>query len=450
MDHLDDQERVQTREDLLDAIDLMERQHNGLIDGDAGLNLPGNPSAQARALLFEPPLRLDAQVRDYLATARSLTNESPAEVDALEQQVSASAPQLLDALDAAVSQYVRDRDSSQALNRVFYGAALTLTLVALVLIGVFLFRPMVRRVRRETRALEALTQSLEQLVTDRTRVAEQRAGAAERAEGRYRALFEDAPVMYVTTRDEAGIPVVSDCNLALLGSLGYDREEIVGKPLANIYSDESQKEMESGGDRTALQGVSESERELVAEDGRVLNTLTRAVPALDENGKAGGTRAAFVDVTAQRRAEDQVRAQVQRLEALHDIELSITATLDVRVVLGTLLDQLTARLDIAAADVLLLDASTQRLEYAAGRGFRSSQMRGKAPRLGESYPGRAAMERRTVSVLNLAEHSDPCLDAEWLTGEGFTAYHGAPLVAKGEVKGVLEVFHREGQPDDPE
>ncbi|MDE3091491.1 MAG: HD-GYP domain-containing protein, partial [Chloroflexota bacterium] len=30
----------------------------------------------------------------------------------------------------------------------------------------------------------------------------------------------------------------------------------------------------------------------------------------------------------------------------------------------------------------------------------------------------------------------------WLTDEGFVAYYGVPLIAKGRVKGVLELFHR--------
>ncbi len=37
-----------------------------------------------------------------------------------------------------------------------------------------------------------------------------------------------------------------------------------------------------------------------------------------------------------------------------------------------------------------------------------------------------------------------------MTGEGFVSYHGMPLTAKGNVKGVLEIFHRTPFAPDPD
>ena len=54
------------------------------------------------------------------------------------------------------------------------------------------------------------------------------------AEHRYRSLFEDAPLMYVITRNKQGVPFVSDCNELFLSSVGYSREEIVGQPLGGL------------------------------------------------------------------------------------------------------------------------------------------------------------------------------------------------------------------------
>lgn len=139
---------------------------------------------------------------------------------------------------------------------------------------------------------------------------------------------------------------------------------------------------------------------------------------------------------------EQTERRLQRLAALHAIDVAITASLDLRVTLGVLLDQVTAQLGIHAAAVLLLDPRTQTLDYAAGRGFRSTAVTRSHLRLGEGHSGQAALERRVVHIPNLSESGTAFLRADLLVGEGFVSYYAVPLTAKGQVKGVLEIFHR--------
>ncbi|MFQ5813950.1 MAG: HD-GYP domain-containing protein, partial [Anaerolineae bacterium] len=124
--------------------------------------------------------------------------------------------------------------------------------------------------------------------------------------------------------------------------------------------------------------------------------------------------------------------------------------LDLRVTLNVILDQVTAQLSVDAADILLLNSHTQTLEYAAGRGFRTRALQHTGLRLGEGYAGRAALKRRAVSIPNLAEAEDGLGRAPLLADEGFIVYHGVPLIAKGQIKGVLEVFHRAPVDPNPE
>jgi HD-GYP domain-containing protein (c-di-GMP phosphodiesterase class II) len=62
-------------------------------------------------------------------------------------------------------------------------------------------------------------------------------------------------------------------------------------------------------------------------------------------------------------------------------------------------------------------------------------------RLGDGYAGQVALERRLISIPNLAD-AEPIHRATLLAEEGFLAYYGVPLIAKGELEGILEVFHR--------
>jgi HD-GYP domain-containing protein (c-di-GMP phosphodiesterase class II) len=65
-------------------------------------------------------------------------------------------------------------------------------------------------------------------------------------------------------------------------------------------------------------------------------------------------------------------------------------------------------------------------------------MRKAQVRLGEIYAGRVALERQLIQIPNLKHEPELTL----LTGEDFVCYFGLPLIAKGQVKGVLEIFHR--------
>ena len=150
----------------------------------------------------------------------------------------------------------------------------------------------------------------------------------------------------------------------------------------------------------------------------------------------------MLDITERKRAEERIETQLQRLAALRTIDTAITGSLDLRLVLDIVLEQTTAQLNVDAASILLLRPHQNELEFAAARGFRTKAFKGTQLRLGEGYAGRAALERHSVHIPNLDnQHDNPRL-AKHLASEGFVAYYGLPLIAKGQVKGVLEVFQR--------
>ncbi len=147
------------------------------------------------------------------------------------------------------------------------------------------------------------------------------------------------------------------------------------------------------------------------------------------------------------RLEEQSQRRYQRLLALRAIDRAISASLDLNLTLRIFLDQATAQLQVDAADILLLNQSTDLLTFAAGRGFRSEIIKTSKLRLGEGYAGRVALDRQLLHLPNLAEAKD-FIRASLVDAEGFSLYYGLPLITKGRVLGVLEVFHR--SPLDPD
>lgn len=155
------------------------------------------------------------------------------------------------------------------------------------------------------------------------------------------------------------------------------------------------------------------------------------------------------NITARKQAEEQVQRQVQNLAALHAVDLAISASMDLPVVLRVLLNQVQQQLKVHSASVLLFNPLSQRLNFAAGAGFKSRAVENTNLKLGESYAGKAALERRIVAANDLGTR-DSKLATDGMEEDRFTDYLGIPLIAKGEVKGVLEIFNRGPLPEDPQ
>jgi HD-GYP domain-containing protein (c-di-GMP phosphodiesterase class II) len=181
--------------------------------------------------------------------------------------------------------------------------------------------------------------------------------------------------------------------------------------------------------------------------GRVIGVLHSQSATPDRYGAAdaevlglAANAAAIAIENARLFAETERR--LHYVQAMHDIDRAITSSLDVRVTLTVLLDHATTQLEVDAAAVLLLNPHLQVLDHAASRGFRTKAIERSHVRLGEGVAGRAALERRPILITDLAEHLPSFSRQNLLTGEGFVSYYTVPLIAKGEVKGVLDVFDR--------
>jgi response regulator RpfG family c-di-GMP phosphodiesterase len=154
------------------------------------------------------------------------------------------------------------------------------------------------------------------------------------------------------------------------------------------------------------------------------------------------------DLRVRKQAEARSKRQIERLAAMRAIDTAIVSSLDLTVTLNVILDQVTSALQVDAATVLLRVAPSQALEYAAVRGIRRDMLPTLGPQFGADCAGYVAQQRR---ILRLPDDSKPGVPTEHpLFGQGFHAYCGVPLVAKGRVEGVLEIFHRQALDPDPE
>ncbi len=140
------------------------------------------------------------------------------------------------------------------------------------------------------------------------------------------------------------------------------------------------------------------------------------------------------------RLHNETQRQLNRLKALHSLDLAITNSLDLNVTLDVLLNQVMQQLHVDAAVIFLKEANINDLKYAMSKGFHTRLLERVNPGalLNESLAGRAIMERRAIEAQAPLEGR---LKEIWLA-EGFHSNYAIPLLSKGEPKGVLEVFSR--------
>lgn len=156
------------------------------------------------------------------------------------------------------------------------------------------------------------------------------------------------------------------------------------------------------------------------------------------------------EIVARLEAEGRAKARLQHLVTLHGIDMVITASLDLQLTMKLFLEQTVSQLGMDAGAILLLNAHTQTLIHGADWGFAGLEIRKSKVRLGEGSAGLAAYERRVIHIKDLNELPNPFKRYELLKKEKFITYYAVPLIAKGQVKGVFEIYCRQPFAAEPE
>jgi HD-GYP domain-containing protein (c-di-GMP phosphodiesterase class II) len=152
----------------------------------------------------------------------------------------------------------------------------------------------------------------------------------------------------------------------------------------------------------------------------------------------------MMDITGRVHIENSLRQQNQRLSALRKIDKAISTSMDLRVTLNVLLDQVVIELKVDAASIRLLNSLTHDLDTLAVQGFR---MQSPAPIHlfnQHSAPVLAVLERQKQHFSRQGQAAAGIF-TYILEQEGFDDYYATPLITKGKVHGVLEVYHRSRQ-----
>jgi PAS domain S-box-containing protein len=131
-------------------------------------------------------------------------------------------------------------------------------------------------------------------------------GDLARANFKYRDLYRSTPAMLHTVDGDGNIVTVTD---HWLQKLGYRRDEVIGRPIIDFFSDDDRRRYKSGRLRELmLQGdFNNEQRHMITRDGRVLDVIVSAISHRDASGNVDQMLVASKDVTERNRTERQLR-----------------------------------------------------------------------------------------------------------------------------------------------
>jgi PAS domain S-box-containing protein len=348
--------------------------------------------------------------------------------------------------------------AGQFLRRAFTLGALLALIAALV--GVLVSRNITKPLREVTDAASTLASGtdsarvkvarndeLGQLATSFNAMAEQielghmqLAGALER----YRLMFDRNPVpMWVFARDTLRF---LDVNTAAIEHYGYSREEFLAMTLKDIRPTDEIPFLVS-----SIAEPLDTPRQRIwkhrKKDGSLID-----VEIVRTDIELQGRAASFAlanDITDRLAAEsavatakERIELQFGRLKALRAIDQAILGTTDLRLLLKSVLHEIMAQLRGDAAVIFLFNPHSLTVDTSASIGYRTRAAEKERVPLGDGVAGRAARERRTIAVPDLAEHEMSSGLKQVADDEGIRAVYAVPLIAKGQVIGVLDVLFR--------
>jgi PAS domain S-box-containing protein len=142
---------------LAAVADLMEKSHLGLTTGSDELGLPNTMSDSIKAIYYNEPHELNSQVQEYVTAIRTLLSNVDAsnansESESLNYIMDVAPNRLLTTLNLAVQQY-EDEANTELHNALKYERIVYIvTLLTLLMEALFIYRPLVNRVKNTTRA----------------------------------------------------------------------------------------------------------------------------------------------------------------------------------------------------------------------------------------------------------------------------------------------------------
>jgi PAS domain S-box-containing protein len=276
-------------------------------------------------------------------------------------------------------------------------------------------------------------------------VTEQRRMEAEirASELLYRALFDNVQDGIFLMDGDRFV----ECNQQILNLFGCQRDQIIGKTPLKFSPDRQPNGADS---KLAIQYHLKKTLEKSPQTFEWHHTRLDGSPFMAQITLSRTTLpqgdfflAQVRDISKQKQDQATIQRSTRRMDALYNLETVISTSFNLQTILTIFLDLIIDQSEADAASFLLYDSDLQILKFSGGLGFHTNLQPSTARfQIGFSLAGKAALTRQPVYVDDFSKIKMNESLKKLVEAEEFIFYCGIPMVVKGELKGVLEIFQR--------
>lgn len=224
--------------------------------------------------------------------------------------------------------------------------------------------------------------------------------------------------------------------------LALPKSQLLGKRLVGVLGEEIGSQFEDAVRRVLQSGKPENIEYPLEISASRHWFMARISPIVKSGSRPASAVALVRDITHRKLSDAKIKEQLDRLEALRELDQLTVSTFSLDLSLNELVARTVKLLAVDGADVLLLDPIQNALQFRMGVGSGTQINQNAHVGLGHSLAGKVVKERRIVQIQNLSRDDRNPILGDDLKEEGYVGYIGAPLIVKGKVIGVLEVFDR--------
>jgi PAS domain S-box-containing protein len=217
---------------------------------------------------------------------------------------------------------------------------------------------------------------------------------------------------------------------------GYRADEMIGTSILRLIPD---GEMTAALDNFARikngERINSYEAVRLHKSGAAIDVSVTTSPIIDERGMAIGASSITRDISARKRAENELRA-------LHDINLAISSTLDRRAVLQMLLEKIEVLLPYAASHIRLWSDATGKLDPVACSNLDEEQWKAGDASARHAVL-RTILRSKRPLVIDDLQTDERISRGSFYRRHGLVSYLGMPLIVKDQAIGVLSLLTKE-------
>jgi len=134
-----------------------------------------------------------------------------------------------------------------------------------------------------------------------------------KSEALYQDLYENAPDMYLSI--DPNTRKIIKCNQTLINMTGYDKTELIGRPVFELYHPDSLETAKNALQHFLSAGIlNDIELKVMTKGGILLFVNLNVTAIRDDTGNIVSTRSSWRDITRQKHAEDELRQMNVTLE----------------------------------------------------------------------------------------------------------------------------------------